>query len=155
MKKTFWMTLVILLGLGLAASPVLAQSRGHDKNKDRDDRVERRDRDHDRDRDRDRDHDRDRARRHDLDDDRDRDHDRDPFFARGDHSRPPGWSHGRKTGWGDCDVPPGQAKKQGCHSFERRSHRTVIVREPGTRPVVVRRPAGEVHVHAGVDAQAH
>ena len=31
------------------------------------------------------------------------------------HSRPPGWDHGKKTGWGDCDVPPGQVKKLGCH----------------------------------------
>ncbi len=29
-------------------------------------------------------------------------------------NQPPGWSHGRKTGWGDCNVPPGQAKKYGC-----------------------------------------
>jgi hypothetical protein len=33
-----------------------------------------------------------------------------------DDSRPPGWDKGKKTGWGDCDVPPGQAKKQGCNS---------------------------------------
>jgi hypothetical protein len=26
---------------------------------------------------------------------------------------PPGWQHGRKVGWGDPGVPPGQAKKQG------------------------------------------
>ena len=28
--------------------------------------------------------------------------------------RPRGWGHGRKTGWGACDVPPGQAKRAGC-----------------------------------------
>src|SRR5438874_10527275 len=64
------------------------------------------DRDHDRDRDRDhvrdRDHDRERIRHRDRDRD---DDDRNSF--RGDH-RPPGWSKGKKTGWGDCDVPPGQ-----------------------------------------------
>jgi hypothetical protein len=27
--------------------------------------------------------------------------------------RPAGWDRGRKTGWGDRDVPPGQAKKVG------------------------------------------
>ena len=32
-----------------------------------------------------------------------------------DSGRPPGWDKGKKTGWGDCDVPPGQAKKQGCN----------------------------------------
>ncbi len=35
--------------------------------------------------------------------------------------QPPGWDKGRKTGWGDCDVPPGQAKKAGCQPV--RSHR--------------------------------
>jgi hypothetical protein len=39
-----------------------------------------------------------------------------------DHGRrdrdddPPGWSHGRKAGWGNCDLPPGQAKKHGCYA---------------------------------------
>lgn len=32
---------------------------------------------------------------------------------RGDDHRPAGWDRGRKTGWGDRDVPPGQAKKMG------------------------------------------
>ncbi len=38
---------------------------------------------------------------------------------------PPGWEKGRKTGWGDCDVPPGQAKKVGCTpgAAHRRDHR--------------------------------
>lgn len=31
-------------------------------------------------------------------------------------SRPQGWDRGRKTGWGNCDMPPGQAKKYGCNS---------------------------------------
>jgi hypothetical protein len=48
---------------------------------------------------------------------RDHDGDRDDFFGgRGERSTPPGWSHGRKTGWGNCDVPPGQAKKSGCNN---------------------------------------
>jgi hypothetical protein len=34
----------------------------------------------------------------------------------GNDRRPAGWDKGRKTGWGDCDVPPGQAKKTGCNS---------------------------------------
>src|SRR5712692_8400851 len=50
-------------------------------------------------------HDRDKDRDHDRD--KDRDHDR-------DNKRPPGWSKGKKTGWGNCNLPPGQAKKQGC-----------------------------------------
>jgi len=63
----------------------------------------------------------DRVFRH-ADRDRDRDRDnRDNVFARrnglGPSSRPPGWSHGRKTGWGNCDLPPGLAKKEGCNSL--------------------------------------
>lgn len=34
----------------------------------------------------------------------------------GDDQRPRGWEKGKKTGWGDCDLPPGQAKKMGCTS---------------------------------------
>lgn len=30
--------------------------------------------------------------------------------------RPPGWDRGRKVGWGNCDLPPGLAKKYGCGS---------------------------------------
>jgi len=26
-------------------------------------------------------------------------------------ARPPGWSRGNKTGWGNCELPPDQAKK--------------------------------------------
>lgn len=38
-------------------------------------------------------------------------------FGRND--RPRGWDKGKKTGWGDCDVPPGQAKKVGCSPSSR------------------------------------
>ena len=31
-------------------------------------------------------------------------------------SNPPGWDKGKKTGWGDCNVPPGLAKQRGCDS---------------------------------------
>ena len=44
--------------------------------------------------------------------------------------RPYGWNRGRKVGWGNCDLPPGLAKKYGC------SDRVIILRE---RPVY-RRP---------------
>jgi hypothetical protein len=30
-------------------------------------------------------------------------------YSEGDE-RPPGWNRGKKTGWGDCGLPPGQAK---------------------------------------------
>ncbi len=32
--------------------------------------------------------------------------------------RPAGWDKGKKTGWGDCDVPPGQAKPEGCKDHD-------------------------------------
>lgn len=32
------------------------------------------------------------------------------------NGRPRGWDRGRKKGWRGCDLPPGQAKKYGCHS---------------------------------------
>ena len=37
-------------------------------------------------------------------------------------NRPPGWDRGRKVGWGNCDVPPGLAKKFGCSGFIFRDH---------------------------------
>ncbi len=70
----------------------------------------------------------------------DRDHDRDDHRARFEHRkrdwrreraeyrdrddrRPPGWSKGRKTGWGNCDLPPGLAKKSGdCDRDDFRRH---------------------------------
>ena len=141
MSKHFWIASLIMLGLMLAI-PASAQGRGRDKDHDRDDRKELRDHDAD--------HDRDKSPHHvghnaSHDRDFDRDGDRD------DHDRrPPGWSHGRKTGWGDCDVPPGQAKKHGCHSGHR---------HPSTRTVnhtpVLRRPRAEVHAHGSVDAGVH
>jgi len=58
---------------------------------------------------------------HDGDHDRDRGHDRDDDRGdRGDKHTPE--HHGKKTGWGDCDLPPGQAKKYGCHHHEHASH---------------------------------
>lgn len=89
------------LCVGLTTGTAWADDHG--KNKDKDKRVDARDRD-------------DRIRRGDGDRDRD-----DAFGRRrsgifGRSDRPPGWSHGRKTGWGNCDVPPGQAKKEGCHA---------------------------------------
>jgi len=40
------------------------------------------------------------------------------FFPGADRGagRPPGWDRGRKVGWGNCDVPPGLAKKTGCRN---------------------------------------
>jgi hypothetical protein len=69
---------------------------------------------------------------HDRDDYKghDRDHDRD------DHAkaRPAGWDKGKKTGWGNCDVPPGQAKPAGCgtHSGGHHTDRHVSTDHHGT-----------------------
>jgi hypothetical protein len=49
-------------------------------------------------------------RRHDDDDDDDRGWRNN---GRWNGSTPPGWQHGRKTGWGDSNLPPGLAKKEG------------------------------------------
>ncbi|MGH9787131.1 MAG: hypothetical protein ACRD4U_00330, partial [Candidatus Acidiferrales bacterium] len=53
---------------------------------------------------------------------------------RGFSDRPHGWDRGRKVGWGNCDLPPGLAKKYGCHSSfrDRRVNRRV-----DQRPVVI------------------
>jgi len=139
MTKAFWITVVMLMGLASAASPALAQGPKHNADKVRD-LIEQRDRD--------------RVRHHDGDDGRDRDgeHRRD-IFERDEHGRPPGWDRGKKKGWGDCDVPPGLAKKQGCHSFHHDSRHTVHTTT--SHPVIVRRPRAEAHAHVGVDAKAH
>jgi len=84
--------------------------------------------------------------------DRDRERRRD-IFTRDEHGRPPGWDRGKKKGWGDCDVPPGQAKKQGCDSFHHDSRHTVHTTT--SHPAIVRRPRAEAHAHVGVDAKAH
>ncbi len=44
---------------------------------------------------------------------------------------PPGWERGRKTGWGNCDLPPGQAKKYGCGGYYfRRQRRGRVIYAP-------------------------
>ena len=51
---------------------------------------------------------------------------------RGFAGRPHGWNRGRKVGWGNCDLPPGLAKKYGCRSNFRNDNRRV-----NQRPVIV------------------
>ncbi len=60
-----------------------------------------------------------------------------------DDGRPPGWSRGRKVGWGGCDLPPGQAKKHGCYAGHHYRYRT---RRSGTH-VVYNGPHGTAEVH--------
>src|SRR5258706_16021656 len=97
MKVSTWkLALGITLAAAVCSTPVYAKGNGNDKHETHD---------------------------------RDDDHDRGRDHARDGHghdkqakSTPPGWSKGKKTGWGDCDVPPGQAKKVGCPPNSRSSH---------------------------------
>ena len=58
--------------------------------------------------------------------------------------RPPGWSRGKKTGWKNCGLPPGQAKKYGCYvyTYEGRPH---YYYQDERGQIVVRRPILEIH----------
>ncbi len=62
--------------------------------------------------------------------------------------RPPGWSHGKKTGWGDCGLPPGQAKKYGCRTYVYQGRSHYYYQDERGR-IIVRRPI--IEVHGGVD----
>jgi len=99
MKRLLHALVVIAVCFALAP---LALAKDHDKW-----------RDHDGDRDRDHQfhHDRDHREHRDHDRDRDWRHDRREWREHhaGNH-RPAGWDRGRKGGWHDQDMPPGQAK---------------------------------------------
>ena len=58
--------------------------------------------------------------------------------------RPPGWSRGKKTGWGNCGLPPGQAKKYGCQTYVYQGRPYYYYQDDGGR-IIVRRPIIEVH----------
>ncbi len=86
-----------------------------------------------------------------VDDDDDRWERRDGYEYRsyGDRDgRPPGWSHGKKTGWGDCGMPPGQAKKHGCRTYVYQGRPHSYYQDERGR-IIVRRPI--IEVHGGVD----
>ena len=97
---------------------------------------------------------------HDRDEDRDRDHGRDndqgwerrdgyEYRAYGDHDgRPLGWNQGRKTGWKNCGLPPGQAKKYGCRTYTYQGRPHYYYQDEVGR-IVIRRPI--IRLHAGVD----
>ena len=70
------------------------------------------------------------------------------YRAFGGDDRPPGWSHGQKTGWGNCGLPPGQAKKYGCRTYTYQGRPYYYYQEPDGR-IVVRRPS--IVVHGSVD----
>lgn len=91
-----------------------------------------------------------------LDDEHGRGHHDDRWEHRDDYEyrsfgrdeRPPGWSKGKKTGWGNCGLPPGQAKKYGCRTYMYEGRPHYYYRDDGGR-IVVRRPY--VHIEGGVD----
>jgi hypothetical protein len=67
------------------------------------------------------------------------------YRAYGDRDeRPPGWNGGKKTGWGNCGLPPGQAKKYGCRTYvyEGRPH---YYYQDEVGRIIVRRPILEIH----------
>jgi len=64
-------------------------------------------------------------------------------YDRDDH--PPGWNKGKKTGWGECGLPPGQAKKSGCRTYTYQGRPHYYYRDDQGR-YVVRRPWGNPDV---------
>ncbi len=58
--------------------------------------------------------------------------------------RPPGWNRGKKTGWGNCGLPPGQAKKYGCMTYMYQGRPHYYYQDEGGR-IIVRRPIVEIH----------
>jgi len=65
------------------------------------------------------------------------------YRAYGDE-RPPGWSHGKKSGWGNCGLPPGQAKKYGCRAYVYEGRPHYYYQDEEGR-IIVRRPIIEIH----------
>lgn len=123
MSRT-WLAVLALLAV-LGSTPLALADKDKDKHHGKPDKVT------------------DRA-RHDRDDD-DRWEHRNGYEYRvyERDRRPPGWSRGKKTGWGNCDLPPGQAKKYGCHSYTYRGRRHYWYQDDQGR-IVVRRPS--IHV---------
>ena len=58
--------------------------------------------------------------------------------------RPPGWSHGKKTGWGNCGLPPGQAKKYGCYTYVYQGVPHYYYQDEQGQ-IIIRRPIIEIH----------
>ncbi len=132
MKKR-WLAVILIIGaLFISVGVAGAQGRGNGKGKGKGNPHEARE-------------DRDQGR---GDDDRD-----ERWERRGDYEyqmyerggRPPGWVEGRKVGWGDCGLPPGQAKKYGCRSYVHEGRRYYYYRDEHDR-IIVRRPVLHVHV---------
>jgi len=57
--------------------------------------------------------------------------------------RPPGWGQGKKTGWKNCGLPPGQAKKYGCRTYVYQGRPHYYYQDEVGR-IIIRRPIIEV-----------
>jgi hypothetical protein len=86
------------------------------------------------------------------DKDKDKGHGHEHQAAAGRSDRPKGWDEGKKTGWGDCNVPPGLAKQRGCdsHGFSARERSVHNARRRGFRDCAVSR---EVAQKRGCDSR--
>lgn len=60
---------------------------------------------------------------------------------------PPGWNHGKKTGWDNCGMPPGQAKKYGCRTYTYEGRPYYYYQNEGGQ-IIVRRPI--ISIQGGV-----
>ncbi len=125
MRKRWLAVLVLLTALGLVA-PTASADNGKGKGRGNPHAEKRFDKDKDR------------------DDARWERHDRFEVRTYGPQDgRPPGWSRGNKTGWGNCGLPPGQAKKYGCRTYVFGGRRYYYYNDDAGR-IVVRRPRIDV-----------
>jgi hypothetical protein len=59
-----------------------------------------------------------------------------------DSDQPAGWDQGKKTGWHDCDVPPGQARKTSADCDDKKGLRIFKRKQKDAKkPDVARKPA--------------
>ena len=68
------------------------------------------------------------------------------YRSYGDDQRPPGWSRGKKTGWGNCGLPPGQAKKYGCRTYVYQDRPIYYYQDEGGRII-------DLEVDGGINAE--
>lgn len=128
MKRSLILTIALAVAL---STTVMAKDHDHDNDKHKGNPHGQQARDNDRD---------DRANWHARDGWEYRTYDRD--------RRPPGWSQGKKAGWGNCNLPPGQAKKYGCNVYRYQGRDHYWYRDNVGR-IIVRRPI--ITAHAGVE----
>ena len=136
-RRLWLVVLAVIVVLGLVAPNAIAQGKGKGRGAEKQEHKKS--------------HADDIAKHKDKDKDKDRDDDRWErregweYRLYGDRdSRPPGWSRGKKTGWGNCGVPPGQAKKGECRTYTYQGHRYYYYRDDDGRLTVRRRGLGDL-----------